>query len=500
MGERGRDIASTWDGFADTRADQVAIASDGDHLTWRQFAERASRLSWHLESEMGIDHGDRVAIALPNTAAFLETFYAALKLGCVPVNAAVRQPTEALHAIIDHSDAKVVVHAPQHTKAIKAATKRIPRPWRPALLAVGDTFEQALASAPSSREWRPRGGAPDDLVVLYTDGAATPPTALMWRSEDLADAVKVSTIHGLEGGPTTLLPVAPLTHTLGLFSACGTLMSGGTVALAEVDPFDPPSIWDTAQRERAAVLVVPSEGTAARLVAALSETPGRWDLSRMRRVVTPSRLHESTLSILARHLPNVDVRTHPPAAVRTASDTLRVVDERTGRDVDPGSGTFGVLAVGGAIPLGYYKDREKTSTHFRIIEGSRYWISGEHATIDATGEIRSAVSDSLVIVVDGSRVSAPAVEAVLRKHPSIDECVVVGIPDAPGRERLVALLHVVEGHYLDEPEMTAWCRARLAAPETPSRFLFVDARADRTAARANRVAASLLAIELLHRG
>ena len=72
------------------------------------------------------------------------------------------------------------------------------------------------------------------------------------------------------------------------------------------------------------------------------------------------------------------------------------------------------------------------------------------------------------------RVSTSAVEFVLRKHRSVAACMVVGITAPPIGDQLVALIEITDGHYLDAPEMTAWCRSQLTAPQTPSRFLFVD--------------------------
>jgi fatty-acyl-CoA synthase len=67
------------------------------------------------------------------------------------------------------------------------------------------------------------------------------------------------------------------------------------------------------------------------------------------------------------------------------------------------------------------------------------------------------------------------VELVLRKHASVFDCVVLGVPDERFGERVVALIQVTEGHYLDEPELKMWCRTKLAGYKAPRRFLFVDA-------------------------
>ena len=66
------------------------------------------------------------------------------------------------------------------------------------------------------------------------------------------------------------------------------------------------------------------------------------------------------------------------------------------------------------------------------------------------------------------------VEARLRKHSSVSDCVVVGISDPRIGKKVVALIQVADGHYLDSPELAAWCQAHLPSTMTPGRFLFVE--------------------------
>ena len=85
---------------------------------WAEFDDRATRLAWHLEAEAGVAPGDRIAIELTNRPEYLETFYAALKLGCVPVNVNFRYTATELHYLLDNSDAKAVVHGAEFTKSV----------------------------------------------------------------------------------------------------------------------------------------------------------------------------------------------------------------------------------------------------------------------------------------------------------------------------------------------------------------------------------------------
>ena len=88
-------------------------------------------------------------------------------------------------------------------------------------------------------------------------------------------------------------------------------------------------------------------------------------------------------------------------------------------------------------------------------------------------------------------------ELTLRKHPSVFDCVVVGVPDERFGEIVVALVQVTDGHYLDEAELEAWCRRKLAGYKKPRRFLFLDSLDRNAAGKANYQALRRLAAEML---
>jgi fatty-acyl-CoA synthase len=185
-----------------------------------------------------------------------------------------------------------------------------------------------------------------------------------------------------------------------------------------------------------------------------------------------------------------------PARFRI-SERVRVINETTGLDVAPGSGEVGIVAMGGHIPLGYYKDPEKTRATFKVIDGKRYSVPGDYATVDEDGSVQLLGRGSASINTGGEKVFVDEVELVLRKHASVADCVVVGVPDTRFGERIVALVQVTDGDALDETELSAWCRTKLAGYKTPRRFLFVDAIDRSAAGKAAHARMRELAIERL---
>ena len=181
----------------------------------------------------------------------------------------------------------------------------------------------------------------------------------------------------------------------------------------------------------------------------------------------------------------------------SVNERIRVVDEETGRDVTPGSDEVGLVAMGGRIPVGYFKDPEKTAATFRTLDGVRYSIPGDYATVEADGTVRLLGRGSACINTGGEKVYPEEVEAELREHPGVFDCVVVGVPDERFGERVVALVQASPGVALDEAELVAWCRARLAGYKAPRRFLFVDSLSRSAAGKANHRELRALAVQLV---
>ena len=134
-----------------------------------------------------------------------------------------------------------------------------------------------------------------------------------------------------------------------------------------------------------------------------------------------------------------------------ASDRIVVVTD-DGDVVHPGDERVGLLGVGGAIPMGYYKDPEKTAATFRTVGGRRYSIPGDYATVDPDGTIRLLGRGSACINTGGEKVYPEEVELALRAHPDVFDCVVVGLPDARWGEMVVALVEPPRRHGRSTPK------------------------------------------------
>ena len=146
-----------------------------------------------------------------------------------------------------------------------------------------------------------------------------------------------------------------------------------------------------------------------------------------------------------------------------------------GRDVVAGSGEPGLVAVGGPQPLGYYKDPEKSAKTFRVIDGKRYSIPGDWATVDADGTLRLLGRGSVCINTGGEKVFPEEVEEALKTHAAVRDVLVVGVPDDRFVEAICAVVELVgAGERAPEPaELIAHVKERLASFKAPRHVLIV---------------------------
>ena len=306
-------------------------------------------------------------------------------------------------------------------------------------------------------------------------------------------------------------------HGAGLFNTLATLSGGGTVVLLDGKGLDPELVWDTIEREDVRSITIVGDVFARPLLDALRANPGRWDVSCLR-VITSSGVIFSpdvkqglideipALTILdtlgaSEGLGPSNARTAADETITSArfriSDRVNVLNEETGEPLVPGSDEIGLVAMGGFIPLGYYNDPVKTAQTFRTFAGTRYSIPGDYATVDADGVVHLLGRGSACINTGGEKVYPDEVELELRKHKSVFDCAVVGVPDPRFGEKVVAIIQVTENHYLDGAELTAWCRRKLAGYKMPREWIFVDSLERSAAGKADHKKLRAVALDRL---
>jgi fatty-acyl-CoA synthase len=284
-------------------------------------------------------------------------------------------------------------------------------------------------------------------------------------------------------------------HGTSAISSWGALCAGGCVATLSGHTFDPVELLDTVERHRLTNVVIVGDAFARPIVSTLDEAAaeGRgWDLSSLRLVVSSGVMwSEPVKEALLRHVDAAlaDLlgsseavgfansvakrgRAARTARFRLGPDAAVFTDD--GRRVEPGSGEVGVLAVGGPIPIGYYKDPAKTAATFREVDGRVWSTPGDFATVEEDGTITLLGRGSVCINTAGEKVFPEEVEEVLKQHPSVEDANVVGVPDERWGQAVTAVVSTADGADVDEAALIAHCRQTLAGYKCPKRIVVVD--------------------------
>ena len=517
MPTRSFNLADLFEGAVDTIGDRPALITGGSEVatrrwTYAELDDRANRMANHLAS-LGVGPGDRVGVHLFNSGDFVETMLAIFKLRAVMVNANYRYVAEELRYVFD--DAGVVVVVTEADLAERVHDAETALPDLRTVITRGVDYDGRMArSSPERPDVGPRSG--DDLYLLYTGGTTGMPKGVMWRHEDLF-------FGALGGAGSPRAGVAPLERAadIGAWAAAGTpvtrrfslcplihggaqwtsltaLLTGGTSLLSTDRHLDAAAALRFATDEQAELLVVIGDAIARPLAAELASSGELYDLSPMKMILSSGAiLSPAVKAELAEMLPHVKMVDRfgasetgaqgrikpgqpggPPRLI--ADENTQVLDEDF-QPVVPGSDQVGKLARRGSIPLGYWNDPDKTAATFPTVDGVRWSVPGDMATVDADGVISVLGRGSMVINTGGEKVFPEEVEKAVKSHPSIFDAIVVGVPDERFGRRVAAVVQLRPGEHgaPSVQELHDHCLHHIAGYKCPRDIVVTD-RVQRT--------------------
>ena len=515
--------AAIWERVAEAFPDRPAVIWGDRTVTWGELDDRANRLAQVLWVA-GLRPGARVGLCMRNRPEYVEGFFAAWKASMVPFNINYRYVASELAYLLDNADAEAVLVSPEFRTAVDEARESAPSVR--VALETGAEWESALASVPPGPPPERPGPSGDDLMFLYTGGTTGYPKAVVWRSDDIyralyeqnkgPGAVPPDPMRAATKGRHVALPACPLMHGTGLFIALNALSVGGTVVLLTAERFDPVELWEAVERNRVKSLAIVGDAFARPLLAALDANPGRWDLSSLKGIMSSGVLWSPEVKAgLQRHLPDTVMIDSLGASEGIATKSVtapgetaqrarfRVTDRvkaftEDGREVQPGSGEPGLMAIGGHIPLGYHKDPDKTAATFREFAGRRWSVPGDWVIVEDDGTLSLLGRGSACINTGGEKVYPEEVESVLRSHPAVEDCVVVGTPDARFGQAVTAL--VVPKGPADTAAIVEFARQHLAAYKVPRRVIFQDTLGRAPSGKADYRRLTEMAADLVEKG
>ncbi len=510
-------FATAWERVAETVPERPALICDGVTRTWREFEDRASRFASVLDAH-GIGAGSKVGLYLHNNNEYLEAQFGVFKVRGCPINVNYRYKAEELIYLLDNADAEAIVYQACYAMRIWEIRDQLPKVKL--FIQLDDGTEGLLHGAVDyasairgAQPLPPCPRDPADIYMLYTGGTTGMPKGVMYpggefcafltamgaAARELEPPTEVADLPALLSrieAPPVSLPACPLMHGTGMWlGSMVPLMLGGTVVTTPRLGLDPDLLWGLVEQHGVSDLVIVGDAFARPLLGALDaavEKGNPYDLSSLRQITSSGvmwsaevkegllRHHDMVLADvigsseggMGSSVTTRDAR--PSTAKFQLNEGVRVITD-DGRLVAPGSGEIGKVATSGFVPLGYYKDPKKSAETFREVDGVRYSFPGDYATVEADGSITLLGRGSACINTAGEKVFPEEVEEAVKKHPGVEDCLVVGVPDARFGERVVAVAAPVAGADLSESQLIEHARDHLAGYKLPKNVLLVDA-------------------------
>jgi acyl-CoA synthetase (AMP-forming)/AMP-acid ligase II len=508
-------IADLFELVVDTAPEREALVCAGRRYSYAALDAQVNRLA-HFLRDRGVAPGQHVGMYLYNCDEYLVAMLATFKIRAVPVNVNYRYVEEELEYLLKDSDVTALFFQRELGSRLLPLLARLPK--LRALVEVEDTsdaervvtgavrYEDALAAGSPGRGFAPRSGK--DLYIIYTGGTTGMPKGVMWPHEDVFYAglqggnpggppiAKGEELEGIVRGGMglTVLAAAPLIHGAAEWASLIGFFGGGKVVLQRGKSFEPKTVARLIADEKVNTLTLVGDAMARPLGEAVEAMGDQVDMSSVFVVGSAGAvLSEAVKEQLRKAFPNTMIvdsfgateTGHQGSMMQgtghgTGKEPLFFMNETNcvfdddRKPVVPGSGVIGRLARRGHIPVGYYNDPEKTAKTFFEIDGVRWVMPGDLATVESDGSIRVFGRGSVCINSGGEKIFPEEVEAALKAHGGVLDAVVVGIPDERWGQRVAALVQLRPGAAASIEDLDRHCRTKVAGYKVPRFVSFVE--------------------------
>jgi 2-aminobenzoate-CoA ligase len=468
-------------------ADRPAIVWDGGRWTYRELAERSSRIAAALRDDLGLVPGNRVLLRGPNSPMMAACWFGVIKAGGIAV--ATMPLLRARELVTVAEKAQVHLALTDHRLAAELEEARGMTAVIERVVAWGTEDEGSLdrLMADKSAAFDAVDTAADDVAMIaFTSGTTGKPKGAMHFHRDVLAVCDTFSKHVVQPAADDLFCGSPpLAFTFGLGGLLLFPLRAGAATLLIEQP-TPPNLLRGIQEHRATVLF-----TAPVAYRALADQAADFDIASLRKCVsagetlplptfeafekaTGIRIIDGIGSTEMLHIfigsSGDDIR--PGSTGRAVPGyRARVIDDE-GNPLPPGS--IGRLAVQGPTGCRYLDDPERQRGY--VMDG---WnLTGDAYRMDEDGYFWYQARTDDMIISAGYNIAGPEVESVLLEHAAVAECAVVGLPDEERGQVVSAFVVLREESNADEAmmkELQEWVKARIAPYKYPRRVEFVDA-------------------------
>lgn len=490
-----------------------AVIFFGQGISFGELMAEAQALAGWLQNAAGIRRGDRVGIYMQNSPQWMVAFYAVMRADAVVVPISpMNRESELAHIVSDAQLAAVICgHEVASRLDELPSASDLPRvvtgygeywhasaaealpDWvleNPADPSHGVSWRHAVASG-REQPVGPLQSGPQDLALLpYTSGTTGAPKGCMLQHRNVMHNIVANALWAGAHVESVVLSTLPLYHVAGMLAGMhNPIYLGCTIILQPR--------WN---REEAARLIaryrVTSWSCITTMMIDFLEFPDldRFDLSSLQRIggggaampaAVAQRLEQTlglayaegyglTETMGATHRNPADRAKRQCLGVPFIGTQARIIDPQTGELLPMGE--QGEIVVNGPqVFQGYWRNAKATEDSFIVLEGRRYFRTGDIGYVDDEGYYFLTDRVKRMINASGFKVWPAEIEAVLYQHPDIREACVISRRD-PYRGETVKAIVVLREQVVRAPaeeDLIAWARERLAAYKCPRLVEFI---------------------------
>ena len=517
-------FATVWESIADAIPDAPAVTTGDTTRSWSEYDDRGARMAQAFAAA-GLQPDSKVGLYMYNSNEYMEAQFGIFKMRGVAINVNYRYLDEELWYLLDNSDSEAIVFHASLADRVARVVDRLPN--LKLLIVVDDLIDgeewvevpgaQAYDDVIATHEPMPRiERREDDIYMLYTGGTTGMPKGVMYPVGGLCAGLVTSgfPLLGLElpesadqiasrvqalveaGGQYTSVPCAPVMHGTGCWLGWFIPMVGGAhIVNLTARSLKAHEVLETVERHGVNGLTIVGDSFAKPLVTALDEgkpdgTP--YDMSSIKMmnssgVMWTTEVKQALIDRVEQVVlidamgstegsmgTQITAKGIPTETAKFTKGPLAKVFNEHDEEVVPGSGEVGMVAAGGNVPLGYFKDPDKSARTFRVINGERYSFPGDFATVETDGTLILLGRGSQVINTGGEKVFPEEVEEAVKRVDGVLDCLVVGIPDEKFGNAVTAVASLINGASVAAADVIASVKSELAGFKAPKSVIFVD--------------------------
>ena len=516
-------FANIWEHVSDIIPNRTAIVCGENKKTWKEYEQDSAKLASFLNSQ-GIKEDTKVGLYLHNSNEYLEAQFATFKVMGVPINVNYRYKSAELIYLLDNSDAEAVFFQSCYADQVEEIVKELPniKTW----IQVGNDSIKDLSFAfkyndilNQHQQMERIIRSEDNTYMIYTGGTTGMPKGVMYTHGSFATSMfgtlkqqgyEVPDVRNrdnlLKLEPilkkmdknnllNSCLIACPLMHGTGMFlGGFLTHVLGGTIITVPSLGLDPELLLNQVKTSKAKTMVIVGDAFAKPILAELDKAKEHnkpYDISSLQTLISSGVIWSSKIKegLLKHHDMNLfdsmgsseggmgssmSSRNKPAQTAKFKMNSNVIVLSDENKLVEPGSGIRGKIGTSGLVPIGYYKDPEKSASTFKDFDGIRYSFPGDYAMVESDGSITLLGRGSNCINSAGEKIYPEEVEEAIKLDSNIYDCLVVGIDDERFGQKVVAVASFEKNKEILFDELIKNTRNHLSGYKLPKIIKFVD--------------------------